>query len=432
MYTFHILDGRFNEDRFFDKGRIMNNKFLEKYAELAIKVGVNLQKGEMLVINAPVTAAKFVEILTKRAYKCGARNVEIQWGDEAISKLGFKYRSKKELGKVPEWIKRRSDYYIDEKIAYLNVFSENPEALKGVNPEKVAIFRRAKGRALERFRDYTGSNKLRWCIIAYPNKAWAKKMFPELSASAALEKQWEYIAKTVRLDEDDAVKAWQEHQNRIVKRCEALNKAEIKSFTYKNSLGTNVTVGMPTGYIFCGGAEKGELDGVYFTANMPTEEVFSCPDKNSVNGKIVASMPLCRNGQIIDGFWFEFKDGKIVNYGAEQGYDNLKTIIETDEGSRYLGEIALVGYNSPIRNLETMFYETLFDENASCHFAIGDCYPTCLVGGGEMTKEELAKHGLNTSIEHVDFMVGTKDLEITAETSGGEEIKIFENGEWAI
>ena len=410
----------------------MDNKTLDKYARLAIRIGVNLQKGEMLVVNAPVSAQKFVEKVVKQAYREGARNVEVQWTDETIGKLNYKYRSKKELANVPEWVRVRSDYYIDEKIAYLNIFSEDPEGLKGVNPEKVAIARRARGKALQRFRDYTGSNKLRWCILAYPNKAWAKKMFPTLSVSAAIEKQWQYIAKTVRLDTEDPIAAWNEHQRKITERCRILNSAKIRSFTYKNSIGTNVTVGMPDGYIFCGGAEKGEQDGVYFTANLPTEEVFSSPDRTSVNGRIVAALPLCRNGQIIDKFWFELKDGKIVDYGAEQGYDNLKSIIETDEGSHYLGEIALVGYNSPIRNLETMFYETLFDENASCHFAIGDCYPTCLKNGADMTKEELLSHGLNSSIEHVDFMVGTKDLEITAETKSGDILKIFENGEWAV
>ena len=240
----------------------MDNKTLDKYARLAIRIGVNLQKGEMLVVNAPVSAQKFVEKVVKQAYREGARNVEVQWTDETIGKLNYKYRSKKELANVPEWVRVRSDYYIDEKIAYLNIFSEDPEGLKGVNPEKVAIARRARGKALQRFRDYTGSNKLRWCILAYPNKAWAKKMFPTLSVSAAIEKQWQYIAKTVRLDTEDPIAAWNEHQRKITERCRILNSAKIRSFTYKNSIGTNVTVGMPDGYIFCGGAEKGEQDGV--------------------------------------------------------------------------------------------------------------------------------------------------------------------------
>lgn len=410
----------------------MNAKILSTYADLIIRTGVNLQKGEMLVINAPIDSRELVEKVVKSAYKAGARNVEVQWLDDKISRLNYKYRSKKELTKIPDWVIKQKDHYIDEKIAFLRILSDNPESLKGVNPEKVAAARRASGKALAKFRDYTGSNKLRWCIAAYPQKDWAKKMFPELSPSAAMKKQWEYIAETMRLNCDDPIKAWEKHQQEISRRCEILNGAKIKTFTYKNSLGTNFTVGMPQGYIFCGGAEKGALDGIRFTANMPTEEVFSCPDRRTANGKLVAAMPLCRNGQIIKNFWFTFENGKITDYGAEEGYENLKSIIETDEGSHYLGEIALVGYNSPIRNLNTLFYETLFDENASCHFAIGDCYPTCLQGGGELTKDELLSSGLNSSIEHVDFMVGTSDLEITATCEDGKQLKIFENGEWVI
>ena len=410
----------------------MKAKVLSTYADLIIKTGVNLQKGEMLVINAPIDSRELVEKVVKSAYRAGARNVEVQWLDDKIAKLNYKCRSKKELTKIPEWVVKQKDYYIDEKIAYLRILADNPESLKGVNPQKVAAARRASGKALAKFRDYTGSNKLRWCIAAYPQKEWAKKMFPELTPSAAVKKQWEYIAETMRLNCDDPIKAWEKHQEEISRRCEILNGAKIKTFTHKNSLGTDFTVGMPQGYIFCGGAEKGALDGNWFTANMPTEEVFSCPDRRTANGKLVAAMPLCRNGQIIKNFWFKFENGKIVDYGAEEGYDNLKSIIETDEGSHYLGEIALVGYNSPIRNLNTLFYETLFDENASCHFAIGDCYPTCLQGGGELTKDELLSRGLNSSIEHVDFMVGTSDLEITATCEDGKQLKIFENGEWVI
>lgn len=410
----------------------MDKKTLIKYAELMVKKGVNLQKGEMLVVSAPINAADLVREVVKTAYKSGAKTVEVQWSDEKIARLGYRYRSKKQLAIVPDWVVRQKDYYIEQKIAYLVIISDDPENLKGINPEKVAIARRATGKALEKFRDYTGSSKIRWSIAAYPNKEWAKKMFPELPANIALKKQWEYIAKTVRLDTEDALKAWDEHQANLERRCNVLNTANIKTFRYKNRYGTDFTVDMPEGYIFAGGAEKGALDGIMFTANMPTEEVFSCPDRRTANGKLVAAMPLCRNGQIISGFWFEFKDGKIVDFGASEGYDNLKSIIETDEGSRYLGEIALVGYNSPIRELNTMFYETLFDENASCHFAIGDCYPTCVAGGGDMTKEQLLEKGLNNSIEHVDFMVGTEDLTITAIKRDGSEMKVFENGDWVI
>ncbi len=408
----------------------MNKQLLKKYAELVIKKGVNLQKGEILVLRAPVLARDFALETVKSAYRSGAKRVEVLWTDEEVSKMDLKYCSKKTLSTVPEWIKSRYDYYVDERIVFLAIRSSNPEAFKGIKTEKIAISRRANSKVGEKFDEYTSSNKIRWCLCSYPNKEWAKKMFNYLPANVATTMQMDYIAKTLRLDNENPIKAWEDHQNDLQRRCKILNDSKIMSFTYKNSLGTNLTIGMPKGYIFCGGAEKGELDGVYFTANMPTEEVFSCPDRNTANGKVVASMPLCHNGQIIRDFWFEFKDGRIVDFGAKEGYDNLKSIIDTDEGSHYLGEIALVGYNSPIRNLDTLFYDTLFDENASCHFAIGGCYPTCLQGGADMTTEEQLNHGLNDSLEHVDFMIGTKDLEITAKCENGEEIQIFTKGDW--
>ncbi len=408
----------------------MTKKQLNLYAELLVKIGVNLQKSEMLVISAPISAVDLVKATVKCAYKHGAENVNVLWNDDEISKLGYKYRSKKSLAEVPKWIVEQREYFIDKKIVYLGISSNDPEALKGINPEKLAISRRASGKALKKFHDYTSSNKIRWALGAYPNKAWAKKMFPNLSPKQAMDKLWEYIMKSVRLDTENPVLEWEKHQERILNRCKILNDAKIDSFTYKNSLGTELTVGMPKGYIFCGGAENGALDGIAFTANLPTEEVFSCPDRNRVNGKVYSSMPLCVNGAIVNDFGFEFKDGRIVDFWAKEGYENLKNIVETDDGSHYLGEIALVGYNSPIRNLNTLFYKTLFDENASCHFAIGACYPTCVEGGGDMSTEELLQKGLNDSLEHVDFMIGTADLTITAKTVDGNEFKVFENGDW--
>ena len=408
----------------------MNKRQLDKYAELLIKIGVNLQKGETLVISAPVLALDLVRSAVKQAYKCGAADVNVLWTDDEIAKLGYKYRSKKSLAEVPEWVIMQREHFIDKKVCYLAISASDPEVFKGINPEKLAISRRASNKALKKFREYTSSNKIRWAVASYPSKAWAKKMFPNLPSNLAIKKLWDYIAKTVRLDCENPIQAWKEHQDKIVARCKTLNDANIKCFKYKNSLGTNLTVGMPKGYLFCGGAEEGVLDGVSFTANLPTEEVFSCPHKDKVDGIVYSSMPLCVNGNIIDEFWLKFENGRIVDFNAKVGYDNLKDIIGSDEGSHYLGEIALVGYNSPIRNLETLFYKTLFDENASCHFAIGACYPACIIGGGEMSTEELLEKGLNDSIEHVDFMVGTKDLTITAETEDGKIIEIFNNGDW--
>ena len=410
----------------------MNKKILKKYAELVVKTGVNLQKKETLVISAPVNAADLVEEIVLSAYKNGASDVEVLWNDEIVSKYGFKYKTKKQLAIIPEWEKIQRESFVEKKVAYMAIISDDPENFKGINPEKTAIYRRAKNAAFSKFRDYTSSNKIRWSLFAYPNKKWAKKVYPDLSATEAVKKLWQAIIDTARLSADDPVKAWEEHQNTLQSRCDKLNGAKIKKLYYKNSIGTDFSIGLPENYLFCGGAEAGVFDGVMFAANIPTEEVFSSPDRNSANGKLVAAMPLCRNGQIIENFWFEFKDGKIVDYGAEKGYDNLKSIIETDEGSRYLGEVALVGYNSPVRKQNTLFYETLFDENASCHFAIGDSYPNCIKGGGDMDENQIKAAGLNVSLEHVDFMVGTKDLSIKAETEDGKIFDVFKGGDWAI
>ncbi|MBQ7642269.1 MAG: aminopeptidase, partial [Clostridia bacterium] len=280
----------------------MNKKALSAYAELLIKKGVNLQKGEMLVISSPLNAKPLVIEATKIAYKQGASCVEVLWRDDEISKISYKKRSMASLKEVPRWIVEQKDYFIDKRAASLVILSDDPEVLKGVNPKKVAAARRATNKALAKYREFTSSNKLRWSIGGYPNRKWAKKVFPDLTPRAAEEKLWEYIAKTVRLDCDDPIKAWDEHQKAIEKRCEILNSAKIKEFHYKSANGTDFRIAMPKGYIFCGGAEKGALDGVKFTANIPTEEVFSCPDKFSANGKLVSSMPLCRNGQIIRNF----------------------------------------------------------------------------------------------------------------------------------
>lgn len=410
----------------------MKKKIISDYAELLVKVGVNLQKKEKLVISAPVTAADLVRAIVKSAYKNGAREVEVLWNDEEVTKLGYKHRSVKSLSVIPEWAKLQRESFIEDKICYIVIISDDPEAMKGVKPEKISASRRARNTAFARFRDYTSSNKIRWSLAAYPNKAWAKKVYPEDKPTVALEKLWKAVISMVRLDEQSPVAAWGEHQRLLQRRCEFLNNAGIKRFIYKNSLGTDLSVGMPSGYVFCGGAELGALDGVPFTANLPTEEVFSSPDRFTAEGTLVASMPLCISGQIIENFKIKFKNGKIVDYSAEKGYDALKGVIDSDEGSHYLGEIALVGFSSPVRRQNVLFYETLFDENASCHFAIGDCYPNCVKGGGDMTEDELHAAGLNTSMEHVDFMVGTSDLSILCETNDGSIIEIFKNGEWVI
>ncbi|MCH5163601.1 MAG: aminopeptidase [Clostridiales bacterium] len=407
------------------------DKKLDKYAELIIKQGVNLQRGEPVAITAPILAADLVREVVNQAYRAGAPRVTVFWSDPQTSRLHYDYQTEEELKNIPQWVVDSRNYIVDTKAVYINIISEQPDLLKNIPPQKVVAAGRASSKALERFRESTGSNQTRWLIVAYPNVEWAKKMFPELSDKAALEKQWKYIHKTMRLDKADSLGAWQKHAAKLAKRSRFLNRAKIVSLHYKNSLGTDFTIGMPKGYIFTGAVEKGG-GGVEFTANMPTEEVFSSPHRLTANGTLVASKPLVRAGGIMENFSLTFKDGRIVDYKAEKGYDTLKGIIETDEGSHYLGEIALVGYNSPIQNLNTLFYNTLFDENASCHFAIGRAFPGCIKGGDKLTREQQVELGLNDSLEHVDFMVGTPDLSIVATTEKGEEIVIFKDGDWAI
>lgn len=410
----------------------MTKKIINDYAELLVRVGVNLQKKEKLVVSAPVLAADLVRAVVKSAYKNGAREVEVMWNDREISKLGLKYRTEKSLSVIPDWAKAQREAFIEEKICYISIISDDPEAMKNISPKKLSVSRRARNKAFLKFFEYTSSNKIRWTLGVYPNKSWAKKVYPEDVPSVALKKLWQSVISCVRLDTPSFIDAWDAHQAELQRRCEVLNNAKIKKFIYKSSSGTDFTVEMPKGYIFCGGAELGAFDGVPFTANLPTEEVFSSPDRLTANGKLVSTKPLCSNGKLIDNFWIIFKDGKIIDYYAEKGMDILKDIIETDEGSHYLGEIALVGFDSPVRKQNVLFYETLFDENASCHFAIGDCYPNCVKNGGDMDKEQLHAAGLNTSLEHVDFMVGAKDLSIKCETEDGKILDVFVNGEWVI
>lgn len=407
----------------------MKNK-LRRYAELLVYGGVNLKKGEMLTVAAPVNAADLVREIVKTGYSAGAEKVMCIWSDDTVTKLKLKNEKIKQLSEVPHYQVEQRDYLLDEKSAYICIISEDPDIFADIKPNRLAAFVKARGNAFKRFRESTSSNKTRWSLAAYPDKKWAKKMFPELSPNKAYAKLWDFILSTSHLDREDYLDDWKRHSEEIKRRCAALNDAQIKSFQYKNSVGTDFTVGMTDEYKFCGGAEAG-ADGIEFSANIPTEEVFSSPHRLKINGTVVSAMPLIYNGTTIDKFKLTVKDGRIVDYSAEVGYETLKGLIETDEGSHYFGEIALVAFDSPIQNLKTLFYNTLFDENASCHFAIGNSYPPCFVGSEKLSEDEQFARGLNKSIIHVDFMVGTPDLEITAQTKGGK-LPVFKNGNWVI
>lgn len=407
----------------------MNKKTIKSLAKAVVMSGVHVQPNEEVFVLSSVYAAELTREVVRLCYKQGAKRVHVRYRDGELDKLDYEYQSTETLTSKPSFIYEERNYFANVDGCIINIICEDPNGLKDADASKITASRRADMQGFAPYYDKAMSNKVKWSIIAYPHPDWAKLMFPELDERAAYKKLGKYIAKTTRVDCDDPVAAWKKHADDLLRRCKKINEANIKRFHYKNSLGTDLYVGMPENYVFAGGAE--ECNGESFNANMPTEEIFSAPDCNNIDGVLKASMPLCYNGKIIKGIELKLEHGVITEYDAKTNRDVLQGIIETDDGSHRLGEIALVPYDSPISKLGTLFYETLFDENASCHFAIGRAYPTCVKGGDALDKAQLSAIGLNDSDVHVDFMVGTKDLEITAETKDGKTLVIFENGNFS-
>lgn len=404
----------------------MNNKILTKYAKLLVEIGVNLQRDDVLVINCTHEGLDLARKVSEQAYLKGAKKVELMFSDEQMALLNYTYQSEQELTHLDQWYIDRYDHLVDTRCCYISILAEDPDIFESVNPILLAKVSKARHQALKKYFNAATSNLIRWCLCAVPNANWAKKIFPDDTPSRSISKLWDMIFKTMRLDQSNPVKAWQSHIQKLQDMSEFLTKAQFVKFELTNSLGTNLSVGMPKGYYFSGGHESSQ-DGIGFTANMPTEEVFSLPDKNKVNGIVYSALPLIHNGSCVDNFWIKFNDGRIVDYDAKVGKDTLKGIIETDDGSHYLGEIAFVQYDSPIRNLDTLFYNTLFDENASCHLAIGEAYPM-IEGIENMSADQRTKMGVNTSCTHVDFMIGTKDMSIVGIKENGERVDIMKNG----
>ncbi|KUO52746.1 MAG: peptidase M29 [Desulfitibacter sp. BRH_c19] len=409
----------------------MDKRLLEKYAQLVVKTGVNIQKGQTLVISSPIECAPFTRMMAEIAYREGAREVVVSWEDELLSKIKYLHAPEIVFEEFPAWKKEFYLSYVRQGAAYINILATDPELMKDVNPERIAKAQRTAGAAIKEYRERRMANKNTWCVVSIPTKAWARKVFPDYKENEAIEKLWETIFKTVRVDTEDPITAWNEHKSHLKKSLDFLNTNIFKYLHYKNSLGTDLRVELPERHLWIGGSEY-TPEGIEFIANMPTEEVFTLPKKTGVNGTVVSSIPLNYNGNLIEGFSLTFKNGKIVDFNAKKGQEVLKKLIETDEGSCYLGEVALVPYDSPISNTKILFYNTLFDENASCHLAIGKAYPVCIQNGENMSKEELTKLGVNDSIVHEDFMIGTEDLEILGTTVDGKEISIFKNGNFAL
>ncbi len=405
-------------------------KMLEKYAKLAVKKGVNLQKNQVLLINTPVECVDFARAIAKVGYEEGAKEVIVHYGDQTIQRLKLENASIDTLKDVPNWVAESYNSYAREGCCVISISASDPDGYKGIPMEKISAFQKSRQLALKEYSDYSMSNKIRWTVVSVPTEAWAMKVFNDSNSKDAVDKLWEVIFDVVRLNNDDPIKAWDDHNKNIAKKLEFLNEYKFKKLHYKNSQGTDLTIELPEDHLWLGGAEKCS-SGIEFNANMPTEEVFTLPKRNGVNGTVTSSKPLSYSGNLINNFSLTFENGKVVDYNAEEGYDTLKDLLESDEGARYLGEVALVPYDSPISNSNIIFYNTLFDENAACHLAFGRSYPICLVNGENLSDEELLNKGANDSIIHVDFMIGTKDLDIVGYTSDNKEIKIFTNGNWA-
>ena len=406
----------------------MQQELLKKYAELVVKVGVNIQKDQILVINTPIECAEFAREISKAAFAAGAHDVVMSWGDELSAHIRFEHGSKELFTEFPEWRVKFCQGYAEQGAAFVSIAARDPQIFSDIDPEKIKLANQAAGAALLEYRERLMSNRNTWCVVSVPTRGWATKVFPEDTEEAAIEKLWQAIFQTVRIGEDvDTVAQWRQHTEFLQKAAAFLNAQKFVKLHYKNAIGTDLTIELPEGHIWSGGAEKSEL-GTVFVANMPTEEVFSLPKRDGVNGTVVASKPLNYNGNLIEGFKLVFKDGKVVDYSAEKGGEILKGLLETDAGASYLGEVALVPFDSPISQSGILFYNTLFDENASCHLALGKAYPTCIEGGDHMDSVTLLQHGVNDSLVHEDFMVGTRDLEIIGTTADGREIRIFEQG----
>jgi aminopeptidase len=403
----------------------MDLKRLTKYADLAVKIGVNVQKGQILMVNSPVECAPFTRLLVEAAYKTGASQVIVRWSDDLINKTYYEYASYEVLGNIPGYTVEQFKYIVEQKAAVISISAPTPGLLKDIDPKKLGLASKASHAALGFYQKHMMGNGAQWCVIAYPTDAWAEKVFGTVDA---FDKLLDAILSSSRVTADnDPIHEWESHMDTLAKHNKQLNDYNFKKLLFKNSLGTNLEVGLVEGHIWCGGGETSG-NGVYFAPNIPTEEAFTMPHKNKVNGRVHATKPLNYQGKLIEDFYLDFVDGKVVSYDAKGGLDGLKSLLELDEGSSRLGEVALISHDSPISNTNILFYNTLFDENASCHLALGNAYATNIENGTSMTDEELALKGYNKSMAHVDFMFGSHDMNIVGITEDDKEVQVFKNG----
>ena len=403
---------------------------LEEYAELILGAGINIQKGQKLFINTPMHAIEFIRMITKKAFEMGASDVLYNWSDDIITQTRYKNIDIKDLEKFPNWKVEQMEGLANEGAAFLSITSPDPELLKDIDPKKIATASKAGSIGLKNYRDKVMNDENSWCVVAVPSEKWASKVYPNKNKDESMGLLWEAILDMSRVELGRSIKNWDNHDKNLKSKVEVLNSKKFKKIHYKAE-GTDLYVEMSPKQIWIAGAGETK-GGVKFSPNIPTEEVFSMPSKYGVNGTLSSTMPLNYGGNLIEDFKLTFKDGKVIEFTAEKGYETLKALLETDEGAKYLGEIALVPDDSPISNTNTIFYNTLFDENASCHFAFGAAYKSCIEGGSVMTAKELDESGVNDSLVHVDFMVGSKTLSIDGIDEDGNRTPIFIDGNWAL
>ncbi|EFR33305.1 putative aminopeptidase II [Peptoniphilus harei ACS-146-V-Sch2b] len=405
--------------------------YIEKYVELILKVGLKIKNGDKLVVRCPIEARDFAVECTRKAYELGAGEVVVDYRDQLISRLKYENESLDVLTDIPKHKVDKENYYMEKKAKYLSVTGSDPDAFKGVDAEKLFKSNLANSKALRDFSAKMMANYVSWIVVGASIPSWATKVFPDLEEGEAVRRLWFEIFNSVRLFEEDPIKALENHVDNLNRYSKFLNEAKFEKLIYKSKKGTDLEVGLPKGYIFAGAGDVNS-DGEEFIANMPSEEVFSAPRLDGVNGKVYSTLPLNYNGNLIEDFYLVFKDGEVVDYDAKAGKEYLKNILDTDEGAKRLGEVALVSYNTPISMRKVLFYNTLYDENASCHFALGKSYPTCLEGGEKLSIEELKERGMNDSLTHVDFMVGDETTEIIGVKENGDQVQIFKEGNFVI
>ncbi len=406
----------------------MKKTVLREYAKLIVRCGMNVQKGQEVIVAAGLEQPEFVQMVVEECYKAKAKEVTVRWNYQPLQKIHTRYQSVKTMGTVKDWEQARMEYECKALPATLYLSSEDPDGLKGVNMAKMAKARQMSYPIIKPYADEK-DGKQQWCIAAVPGAAWAKKVFPGLRTSVAMEKLWEAILFTSRVNEDP-VKAWEEHNANLTSRCDYLNSLGIRSLHYTADNGTDLTVGMIPEAMFCGGGETTK-GGVFFNPNIPTEECFISPMRGQADGVVHSTKPLSYQGQLIENFWLRFENGKAVETGAEKGAELLAQMISMDEGAAYLGECALVPQTSPINQSGLLFYNTLFDENAVCHLAMGRGFNDTIRDWHNKSGEECKALGVNDSMIHVDFMIGCDTMNIDAVCENGETVAIFRSGNWA-